>query len=173
MNSSQESRQKKILTVAHHDYEHDYEKGLNAHAFFKIHNHATSDDLVQNTFMKTWSYLVKGGKIDIMKAFLYHVLNHLIIDEYRKRKTISLEVLLEKGFEPSIDDSKRFINKLDGKAIIFLIQRLPEKYQKIMHMRYVQLLSIKEISLITGQSKNTIAVQVHRGLEKLRLLYNR
>lgn len=39
-------------------------------------------------------------------------------------------------------------------------------------MRFVQDLSLTEISLITGQSKNTVAVQVHRGLKKLRTLYD-
>ena len=61
------------LTVAHQTFN----KGLNSYAFFKIHNHETGEDLVQNTFMKTWNYLVKGGKIDMMKAFLYHILNNL------------------------------------------------------------------------------------------------
>jgi RNA polymerase sigma-70 factor (ECF subfamily) len=114
---------------------------------------------------------VKGGKVDIMKAFLYHVLNNLIVDEYRKRKTTSLDVLLEKGYEPSVDDSERLLNVLDGKSALFLTQRLPEKYRKVMRMRYMQELSLKEMSLITGQSKNAIAVQLHRGLEKLKLLY--
>jgi RNA polymerase sigma-70 factor (ECF subfamily) len=107
-----------------------------------------------------------------MKAFLYHVLNNLIVDQYRKHKTTSLDTLLEKGFEPSVSDSGRLFNVLDGKAAFLLIQSLPKKYQKVMRMRYVQELSLKEISLITGQSKNTIAVQVHRGLAKLKLLYN-
>ncbi len=40
-----------------------------------------------------------------------------------------------------------------------------------MHMRYVRELSLKEISLITGQTTNATAVQLHRGLEKLKLLY--
>jgi DNA-directed RNA polymerase specialized sigma24 family protein len=34
----------------------------------------------------------------------------------------------------------------------------------------VQDLSLKEISLITGDSKNSIAVKLHRGLEKLKKL---
>ena len=122
--------------------------------------------------MKTWAYLVKGGKIDVMKSFLYHILNNLIVDGYRKRKTISLDLLVEKGFEPSVENSKSFFNILDGKSAFLLIGRLPEKYQKVMRMKYAQSLSLKEISLITGQSKNTIAVQVHRGLEKLKQLYN-
>jgi len=41
-----------------------------------------------------------------------------------------------------------------------------------MQMKYVQNLSLTEMSLLTGQTKNTIAVQAHRGLEKLKDLYD-
>ncbi|HEY4516004.1 MAG TPA: RNA polymerase sigma factor [Candidatus Paceibacterota bacterium] len=168
LNRKQETEQKKVLTLAHHDYE----KGLNARAFFKTSSHTTGEDLVQSTFMKTWKYLIKGGKIDVMKSFLYHVLNGLIIDEYRKRKHSSLDLLIEDGFEPSVDTSESLFNMIDGKAALGLITRLPEKYRQVMNMGYIRDLSIKEISLITGKSKNTIAVQAYRGLEKLKLLYN-
>ncbi|PIR85569.1 hypothetical protein COU15_00535 [Candidatus Kaiserbacteria bacterium CG10_big_fil_rev_8_21_14_0_10_45_20] len=163
----QDELRKVVLTQAYNDYA----KGMNSYAFFKSSNHETSDDLVQDTFMKTWSYLLKGGKIDLMKAFLYHVLNQLIIDEYRKHKTTSLDVFIEKGYEPSFDRSESNVNVFDGKVAILLIEALPIKYRRVMKMRYAQGLSIKEIALITGQSKNTVAVQAHRGLLKLKLLY--
>ncbi|OGZ45297.1 MAG: hypothetical protein A2756_01600 [Candidatus Ryanbacteria bacterium RIFCSPHIGHO2_01_FULL_48_27] len=170
MTLKQEIQLQGILTLAYHEHK----KALNAHAFFKVHNRMISEDLVQNTFMKTWTYIVKGGKVDIMKAFLYHVLNNLIIDEYRKHKTTSLDALLVKGFEPSMGDpSGHMLNALDGKALVLLIQSLPPTYQQVMRMRYVQDLSLKEISLITGRSKNTVAVQIHRGVEKLKLIYHR
>jgi RNA polymerase sigma-70 factor (ECF subfamily) len=167
MTPKQEIKQQAMLTVAHEDYG----KKLNSYAFFRVSNKATSEDLVQDTFRKTWAYLVKGGKIDVMKSFLYHVLKDLIIDEYRKRKSSSLDALMDKGFEPGEDNSQHLMNVLDGKRAILLISRLPEKYQKIMRMRYVQDLSLQEISLITGKLKKTIAVQVHRGLEKLKKIY--
>lgn len=144
---------------------------MNSYAFFKTHNHATSQDLVQDTFVKTWEYLVKGGNIVLMRAFLYHVLNQLIIDEYRKHKTSSLDNIIEKGFEPSIDHSESMINTLDGKAALLLVRYLPEKYEKVIRMRFEQDLTLQEIALITGQSKNAIAVQIHRGLLKLKELY--
>jgi len=169
MTKKQGGQQNALLTQAHKDYA----KGMNSYSFFKVNNHAKSDDLVQDTFIKTWGYLAKGGKIDIMRAFLYHVLNNLIIDEYRKRKTTSLDVLLEKGYEPSVDNSERIFNIFDGKAAILLIQHLPAKYRTVIRMRYTQYLSLKEISLLTGQSRNAVAVQIHRGLEKLKVLYNR
>ena len=64
MNSKQEARKQGILTLAYHDYE----KGLNLYSFFKLRDRALSEDLVQETFMKTWTYLVKGGKVDMMKG---------------------------------------------------------------------------------------------------------
>jgi DNA-directed RNA polymerase specialized sigma24 family protein len=99
LNKKEEAMQEKMSTAYV-----DYAKDLNKHSFFKVHDLALSQDLVQDTFSKTWSYLVKGGEIDLMRAFLYHTLNCLIIDEYRKKKPASLDALVEQGFEPhSID----------------------------------------------------------------------
>ncbi len=164
----QEAEQKSLLTSAHKDFN----KMLNSYAFFKVNNRETGEDLVQDTFIKTWSYLLKGGKIDAMKSFLYHILNNLIVDEYRKRKnkSSSLDVLLESGFEPSTDDSRQLCDILDGKSAVLMIQSLPKIYKEVIHMRYIKSLSLKEISDITGKSENSIAVQVHRGLEKLKVL---
>jgi RNA polymerase sigma-70 factor (ECF subfamily) len=155
------------LTLAHHDYE----KKLNYYALNKVQDLSLSEDLVQQAFMKTWIYLVKRGKIELMQAFLYHVLKNLIIDEYRKNKPSSLDALIEKGFEPRERSPGSIEDQIDGKAAMQLINFLPEKYKRVMQLRYIQDLSHKEIQLITGQSKNTIAVQAHRGLEKLRILY--
>jgi RNA polymerase sigma-70 factor (ECF subfamily) len=163
------NKHKKIFDLAYHDYE----KILITHAFYKVSNLSLSEDLVQNTFIKIWTYLLKNGKIDSMKSFLYHILNALIIDEYRKgkNKTISLDALLEKGYEPSTNSSEKNFNKIDITKAQILILRLPRKYQKIMYMRYIQDLSLKEISQITKQSLNTTTVQAFRGLEKLKILY--
>jgi RNA polymerase sigma factor (sigma-70 family) len=156
----------KIVTLAHQDFS----KALNTHAYFRTSDHLIGEDMVQDTFVKTWAYLVKGGKIDQMRAFLFHILNNLIVDQYRKRKRISLDSLREKGFEPSVDDSERLTNQLDGQRAFLLLNQLSAKNQKILRMRFEKGLSLKEISLINKQSINTVTVQIHRALKKLRLL---
>lgn len=168
MNPLETKKKQNILTQAHNDFS----KGLNAYAFFKVHNSATSLDLVQDTFIKTWKYIVRGGDIRMMKAFLFRILNNLIVDEYRKRKSESLDALLEKNFEPADDNLENIFNVMDGKTAMSLIEKLPKKYKETLSMRYARHLTIKEISLITGQSKNAIAVQSHRGLIKLKDIYN-
>ena len=158
-----------ILTDAYAQYM----KELKVSAFYKVHDTALSEDLVQDTFMKTWLYLVKGGKIKMMRAFLYHVLNNLVVDEYRrqKNKAVSLDVIAEKGYEPGEDESQRLYDFLDGEAALSSIKRIPLKYQQVMRMRYAQGLSLEEMSLISGQSKNTLSVQAYRGLASLRQLH--
>ena len=84
-----------------HAYQ-DHHRALLRRSFFKISDQALADDLVQNTFLKTWEYLVRHGSIDSMKAFLFHVLNNLIVDEYRKKKPVSLDILTEKGLQVAI-----------------------------------------------------------------------
>lgn len=170
MTSKQKKQQEELLTDAYGAYQ----KGMNKHAQYKTSDIAKGEDMVQDTFMKTWRYLLKGGKIDVMRAFLYHILNNLIVDEYRKRKhtTTSLDSLIEKGFEPSNDPSQKLFDNLDGKATLLLIRRLPEKYQTVIRMRYIQLLALQEIALLTKQSKNAVAVQLHRGIKQLKELYD-
>lgn len=169
MTKEEEKVNNALLTLAHRDFS----KGLGLHAFYKINNKELSSDLVQETFMKTFQYLLKGGKIVLMRAFLYHVLNNLIIDEYRKKKNSSLDELLEKGYEPAVNGQDRFIDFLDGQRAMELISVLPKNYRECMHMKYVQDLSLEEMSVLTGKTKNSLAVILHRGLEKLKALYTK
>jgi RNA polymerase sigma-70 factor (ECF subfamily) len=106
-----------------------------------------------------------------MRAFLYHALNGLIIDEYRKQKPISLDALTEGGLELEAINSENIFNIIDGKALTLLIKKLPEKYRSVITMRFVEELTLKEISAIAHQSQNTTSAQVHRSLFKLKMLY--
>lgn len=150
---------------------HDHQKALLQKSFRKVDDKDLSDDLVQTTFLKTWQYLQKEGNVDSMKKFLYHVLNGLVIDEYRKKKPVSLDLLIESGFNVVIDDSDRLFDILDGKTALLMIPLLPDKYQDVMEMRYEDEMTLNEIAKITQQSNNTVAVQIHRGVEKLAVLF--
>ncbi len=169
LNQTYEGDCRSLLTEAHCNHE----KALYQYSYFKLHNRALSKDLVQEAYMKTWSYLAKGGKIVAMKAFLYHVLNNLIVDEYRKKKNISLDLLAEKGFEPASKGTNAILDVIDGKSAFHLVGKLEDKYQQAIRMRFMQDMSITEMAEQTGKSKNMIAVHIHRGLEKLRVLHEK
>jgi len=158
--------QKMLMTA----YREHYDE-LIGYCFCKVNDMTLSEDLVQTTFMKAFMYLRKNGKIDVMRAFLFHVLRGLVIDEYRKNKSASLDLLIDKGFEPKDPRSDRSLdNAIDARSSALFIEKLPEAYREVIRMRYLNDMSLKEISVVTKQSPNNVAVRVHRGLDMLRKL---
>ncbi|MEX0919307.1 MAG: RNA polymerase sigma factor [Parcubacteria group bacterium] len=131
----------------------DHERALLKQSFFKLGNRDLSDDLVQITFLKTWEYLLREERIKHIKGFLFHILNNLIVDEYRKNKPVSLNTLEEVGFQIAFDDSEHLVDQADGKTAMLLIPLLKEKHRKVVSMRFEEEKTIEEIALATKQKK--------------------
>ena len=145
-----------------------YADALFRHCYFRIYDRERAKDLVQDSFMKAWEYAAGGKKIDNLRAFLYKILHNLIVDEFRKKKTISLDELQEMGIEPKADLKEKIENFAEVKNLIFLFQKLEPAYREAATMRYVDDLTPREISEITGETENVISVRLNRAANKLR-----
>ncbi|HRH27145.1 MAG TPA: RNA polymerase sigma factor [Parcubacteria group bacterium] len=140
--------------------------------FFKVNDREVATDILQETFTRTWDYLAKGKEVQNMKAFLYRTMNNLIVDHYRKKKAVSLDVLAEDGFDPEALEGINANDRIEGEKALKLLDKIPSPYKEAVFMRYVSGLELKEISEITGEEVNTVSVHVHRGIKKLRELFN-
>jgi len=141
------------------------------HCFFRVSDREVAVDLMQETFLKTWKHLQGGNDIYDIKAFLYKVTNNLIIDHYRKKKSVSLESLTEgedSNFEPTDDSYQDITSKAEVNLIMGKIAELEEPYRQAVIMRYVDGLPPKEIAEIIGETANNVSVRIVRGLEQLR-----
>lgn len=146
----------------------EYSKPLFKFCFYKLSSKEKASDLVSDTFLRTWQYLKQGNHIENEKSFLYMTARHLIIDEYRKKKNISLDLLIGLGFETPHTDEQEIYNQLDGALLLKEVGKLPPSYSSVIMMRYVNDFSIGDISKILKSSENAISVKIHRGLSKLR-----
>ena len=164
-------KKKEELAQAHEDFS----DMLLRRAFFKVHNKGLSEDLVQETFLKTWKYIIKGGEISTMKAFLYHILNNLIIDEYRKQRNqaSSLDHLTDSGFDISTEEHTHRGESIDLITATEYINQLPEKYKNVVHMKIILSMSTEEIAHELKRTKNNVTVQIHRGLKHIQLLHKK
>jgi|SRR3989344_3102737 len=142
------------------------------HCFFRTRDRERAKDVVQETFMRTWEYVAKGHKVENLRAFLYRVANNLIVDEARKKKPVSLDMLREeKGFEPRVDSIARAHDIIDAKGVPALLDKLEPHHREVVVMRYLDGFGPKEIAEILGESENAISVRLHRAMERLRKLY--
>ena len=146
----------------------EYSKPLFKFCMYKLSNKEKATDLVSDTFLRTWQYLAQGNCIENEKSFLYTTARHLIIDEYRKKKNISLDLLISFGYETSLTDEQKIYNHLDGRILMGEVSKLPLPYSSVIMMRYADDYSIGDISRILKSSENSISVKIHRGLSKLR-----
>ncbi len=148
------------------------------HAAMRLSDHERALELTQETFLKAWEYVARGEEIRQYRSFLYRVLNNLIIDEYRKHKTQSLDAMLENEetavyveAELLSDESnplEEAMVRFEAKYALEALRVLPDQYRSVLVMRYVDGLSPTEIAQMTQESENAISVRIHRALKKLR-----
>lgn len=153
----------------------EYGDALFRHATLRISDRERATDLVHDTYTKVWSYVRQGHAIENFRPFLYKVLNNLIIDEYRKQRELSLDMLLEQEGSDgrTFDDlSESTVESLaatiDGKKAFAVLETLPDVYREAIILRFVDGLGPKEISELIEETENVVSVRIHRGLKMLR-----
>ncbi len=129
-------------------------------------------DLAQETFIRFWHCLERHDEILHVKAFLYRIAHNLIVDHVRKKRETSLDQLLEKGFEPTIDPWHQTCSRLDMEGPLKQLSELPSAYRHVLHSRVVLDLPPAEIAARTGETSNAVSVRLFRGLKRLRSLIN-
>lgn len=138
------------------------------YCFLRLSDRELAKDITQETFLKVWQYAQNDHEITNLRAFLFTTARNLIIDYYRKKKSVSLDNLMEQGFDVKVDIYDGLVDKFDGDQALAFLGSIPEKYRDAIYMQYVEGLSVKEIAEITQETENNISVRIHRGLQKLR-----
>jgi RNA polymerase sigma-70 factor (ECF subfamily) len=138
----------------------------------KVSQREEAEDLTHQVFLKAWTgisgYSEKGLPFS---SWLYRIARNLVIDSYRRsRPVISIdeEFVSEKLiFKPnilSIDDKK------DIALIMSLLKQLKDIERDVIIMRFVEDLSVKEVSEATNKSEGAVKLIQHRAIKRLKEL---
>jgi len=157
-----------------------YADDLFRHCALRLSDRERALDLTQESFLRAWEYVRKGKKIEQFRPFLYRILHNLIVDEYRKHKTYSLDAMLENEETANAVESKLLRSgtdieeeasiRFDHDLVLQAAGRLPEIYRTVVLMRFVDNLSPREIARCIQENEDTVSVRIHRGIGKLRAL---
>jgi RNA polymerase sigma-70 factor (ECF subfamily) len=156
----------------------DYGDELFRHAFFHLSDRERALDLVQETYLRAYDY-AKDGDIGNMRAFLYRTLRHLIIDEYRRKHTVSLDAMMEKDENATdarvsaheADALEAAMDRLDGTLAVARMQELSPEYREVLILRYLDSLTPAEIADRLDITQNLVSVRIHRALKALKDLF--
>lgn len=174
--------------MAQQEFEQVFTEHSNAlfrHAFFRVGNREKAYDLTQDTFIKAWDALVRGETVRNWKAFLYRILNNLIIDHYRSKKNVSLDELEEQiaehgGSVPHAlhtgglqDEEERFDLMIATDVLQQGMQELRPEDAALLTARCIDELPTEEVASMLGISESAVYVRVHRALKTLKAIIER
>ncbi|MBN2096123.1 sigma-70 family RNA polymerase sigma factor [Candidatus Peregrinibacteria bacterium] len=130
-----------------------------------------AEDLTEETFLKVWQNLkkYKKGK-NPFSSWVFRIAHNLVVDHYRQNKTTEM-------IEETMADTKRENNphqqadlKLTQIRLRKVIRHLPDNYQEVIILKYINELDNKEIADTIGKSEGAVRTIQFRALERLRSL---
>ena len=160
-----------------HDYAKiydDYADAIFRYCYLRVSDREKAKDIMQDVFIKTWEYINRDSTEEVtnIRAFLYRSARNLIIDSYRKKKSESLDELMDSGYDIVHHGHKHIQVAIEfGEAMEF-VNKLDERYREVFVMRFVENLSPKEIAELIGETENNVSVRVNRAAKKVKELIN-
>ncbi|GGD29398.1 MULTISPECIES: RNA polymerase sigma factor SigW [Pontibacillus] len=137
-----------------------------------------AEDIAQEAFIRAYTNIHSYDENRKFSTWLYRIATNLSIDRIRKKKPdyfLDAEVRGTEGLtmysQISADEDlpEEEVESLELQEYIHQeILKLPAKYRSVIVLRYIDELSLQEISDILDIPVGTVKTRVHRGREALR-----
>lgn len=150
----------------------DHAEAIWRHLYMRLGDPERSQELMQEVFARTWDYVRSGKSIAYERAFLYKLARNLFINEIRTdKKARSLDELQEGGFD--VQDTRAHSDTgAHIQELLAHLSGLPDQYQEVLVMRYIDDLQVKEIAKLIGKGETAVSMRIKRGIEALQKAYN-
>ncbi|MBW3470083.1 RNA polymerase sigma factor [Arthrospiribacter ruber] len=137
-----------------------------------------AEDLTMEAFAKAFKNLHRFKKDYTFSTWLFRIATNNTIDFIRKKKlkTMSLNTTLSDDGGNSVnidvedDDNNpqdEFIKSQRIEMVRIFVDKLPDKYRRLVELRYFQELSYEEIAQELEKPLGTVKAQLHRSRELL------
>lgn len=144
---------------------------------FRLTNHADdANDITQEVFLKAYRHLHTVDTDRKFSSWIYRIAHNESVNWLKKRtrtKVESLDAHMEQGIQiPSTTDiAGQYVREEEQIEVRSAISLLPDKYRKVLELRYLNEFSYQEISKTLGKPINTVGTLINRAkklmLEKI------
>jgi RNA polymerase sigma-70 factor (ECF subfamily) len=139
--------------------------------FYKLTGErSTSEDLVQEVFLRILKYRHSYRPDTPFRSWLYQIARNARVDLLRRRRPeVSWEPEMSGSFQPGDLAQQNQEAALLHAALL----RLPEEKREVLVLSRFQDLKYEQIAEILGCELSTVKVKVHRALQELRDIFQK
>lgn len=122
-------------------------------------------------FLKAWESLPTFGKRDgnmLFRAWLYRIAHNLVVDFYRRHDQTQAEESFYKEQDSPVPVQDALEKNEMQDRVLHAVKQLEAPYQQVLYCRFMEEMSHKETSLVTGLSEANVRVIQYRALKKMR-----
>jgi RNA polymerase sigma-70 factor (ECF subfamily) len=152
-----------------------YAKVIGVLALEKVGNRADAEDVAQEAFLKAYAALGELEDHERFGSWLYGIAFRAAIDCHRRRGrrggAISLDALREGRGEVAAEGEVAIeaIERRESSAkVLEAVGALPDKYRLVLTLRFLKMMSYKEIAEHLGEPAGTVSNRIHRAAALLR-----
>ncbi|MBW6410715.1 RNA polymerase sigma factor [Clostridium weizhouense] len=133
-------------------------------------NKFTSEDIVQETFIKCYLSAKSLRNVDQFKSWFFKILTRIAWKHAGKdKKALPLENIFEKADNNSIEKSiNMYIKDQEAETLHAEIEHLDLKQRTVIVLFYFNELSVKEIAKVMGCFEGTVKSRLHSARKKLK-----
>lgn len=146
-----------------------YQERLYWHIRRMVVNHEDANDVLQNVFIKIWTYLENFREEANLYTWMYRIATNetiTFLEKEKKRKSLSLSDV-ETGLENKLKAESNFdATKLEWK-LQQAIQLLPEKQRIVFNLRYYDEMPYDQMSEVLGTSTGALKASYHHAVKKV------
>ena len=135
---------------------------------YRVDSKSTAEDLTSEVFLRMVRGLANYQNQGVpFRAWLFRIAANLVIDHYRQRKKGSDAPLLDDYASDDTDPFDRLADSENQLRLQVAIRALPEAYQDLLLLRFVENLPHTEIAKIMNKSAAALRSMQHRALKAL------
>ena len=141
------------------------------YAYLITNNKFTSEDIVQETFVKCYLKIKDLKNVEQFKSWLFKILTRTAWDYMKKDKAVlPVEDIFEKAKNENIDKSLHsYIRNEESKMLRAEIDNLELKQKTVIVLYYFNGFTIKEIAKIMGCFEGTVKSRLHSARKNLKV----
>jgi len=133
----------------------------------KLSVQADAEDLVQEVLMRLWLIREKWETHQNCKPLAVTILNHCVIDRYRKMK--ETEPIENQTILTYEETPHQYVEAKDlGRFIWKLMEQLPPLQQLIMRLKDIEGHEVEEIAQITNTTPEAVRMNLCRARKRIR-----